>query len=167
MRLVIFIAVLVAASCFSPDEQDGVVPCGTGDSCPPEFSCGPDGFCHRTPPGNPDAAVIDADPAQPDADTTLPDADTTLPDAQIVDAGITVCNDGIDNDCDGLTDYPGDTGCGSALDDDEHHIPNAPGSKACDDGIDNDSDGRTDFRVSTECGFESDQGCSGPTDPSE
>ncbi len=165
MRLVIFIAVLVAASCFSPSEQDGVVPCGTGDSCPPEFSCGPDGFCHRMPPGDPDAAVIDADPDQPDADPDVPDASPA--DAPLWDAPMTTCNNGIDDDCDGFTDYPDDLGCGSALDDDEHFIPNAPGSKACDDGIDNEPDGFTDYHVDG-CGTEvTDPGCTGPNDPSE
>ncbi len=59
------------------------------------------------------------------------------------------CNDGIDNDGDGLcvaggpcTDgsTPGDPGCASATDLDER----APGLP-CDDGQDNDSDGRIDF----------------------
>jgi spore coat protein A len=50
------------------------------------------------------------------------------------------CQDGIDNDGDGLTDYAGnDPGCDSAGDLGEH-APTLP----CDDGIDNDGDGLTD-----------------------
>jgi CSLREA domain-containing protein len=52
------------------------------------------------------------------------------------------CNDGIDNDGDGLVDYPADPGCSSALDDSEKS-PLLP----CDDGIDNDGDGLVDYRV--------------------
>lgn len=47
------------------------------------------------------------------------------------------CNDGVDNDGDGLTDYPADPGCGS---------PSWPREDpACNDGIDNDGDMAIDF----------------------
>lgn len=52
------------------------------------------------------------------------------------------CNDGIDNDGDGRTDYPEDPGCASPEDPSELdplHLPQ------CADGIDNDGDGRIDF----------------------
>jgi len=49
----------------------------------------------------------------------------------------TQCNDGVDNDADGLIDYPADPGC--ALPD---ALKEAP---ACDDGKDNDGDGHTDW----------------------
>jgi len=47
------------------------------------------------------------------------------------------CNDGIDNDGDGLLDYPADPGCFTPTSMTE--------SPACDDGIDNDGDGKIDF----------------------
>jgi hypothetical protein len=52
------------------------------------------------------------------------------------------CSDGLDDDGDGLTDYPADPGCSSASDLDEHS-PLLP----CDDGVDNDGDGLIDYRV--------------------
>ncbi len=82
------------------------------------------------------------------------------------------CSDGLDNDGDGLIDYPADPGCTDAsdlseepdcmdaLDNDGDGLvdyPEDPGcddaldafetsdALPCDDGIDNDSDGRTDF----------------------
>jgi arylsulfatase A-like enzyme len=51
------------------------------------------------------------------------------------------CQDGIDNDRDGLTDMV-DPGCAAPSDDSEH-APNQP----CDDGIDNDGDGRSDAEL--------------------
>lgn len=52
-------------------------------------------------------------------------------------AALPVCDDGEDNDGDGLTDFPADPGCSSAL---------APAEDpACDDGADNDLDGGIDF----------------------
>ena len=47
------------------------------------------------------------------------------------------CNDGVDNDGDGLTDFPSDPGCLALASENE-----AP---ECQDGIDNDGDGETDF----------------------
>jgi len=47
------------------------------------------------------------------------------------------CTDGIDNDGDGLVDYPDDPGCASAGNNTE--------TAACQDGIDNDGDGKIDF----------------------
>jgi endonuclease YncB( thermonuclease family) len=64
------------------------------------------------------------------------------------------CNDGVDNDGDGLTDYPYDTGCSSTSDTSER----TP-LYACDNGTDNDSDGKVDYPA--------DPGCSSPTDASE
>jgi CSLREA domain-containing protein len=64
------------------------------------------------------------------------------------------CNDGIDNDGDGLVDFPADPGCSSATDDSEHS-PLSP----CDDGIDNDGDGFIDYRVDGT----GDPGCFNPT----
>ncbi|MSU60395.1 MAG: hypothetical protein EXS52_00565 [Candidatus Staskawiczbacteria bacterium] len=61
------------------------------------------------------------------------------------------CNDGIDNDNDGATDYPNDFSCSSATDNDEGN-PKA----ACQDGIDNDSDGLTDYPNDTGCSSKQD-----------
>ncbi|MBL8299159.1 MAG: putative Ig domain-containing protein [Rhodanobacteraceae bacterium] len=53
------------------------------------------------------------------------------------------CGDGIDNDGDGLIDFPADPGCRSAND-----VLEAP---ACSDGIDNDSDLLVDFPADPQC----------------
>ena len=47
------------------------------------------------------------------------------------------CGDGLDNDGDGLTDYPADPGCRDAAWETE--------SPACDDNLDNDGDGKRDW----------------------
>ncbi len=56
---------------------------------------------------------------------------------------LTECNDGSDNEPDGLTDYPADTGCTSPLD-----LSEAPD---CGDGIDNDGDGLIDDPNDPDC----------------
>jgi len=63
------------------------------------------------------------------------------------------CDDGVDNDGDGLVDYGEDLGCDSPADDSEK------GQFVCDDGVDNDRDGLVDFP--------SDPGCYFPTESSE
>ena len=65
------------------------------------------------------------------------------------------CRDGIDNDGDGLSDYPADPGCVDADDNDESNPPPA----ACEDGVDNDGDGLTDYPA--------DPGCSSAGDDDE
>ncbi|MBX3250310.1 MAG: VWA domain-containing protein [Myxococcales bacterium] len=60
------------------------------------------------------------------------------------------CSDEIDNDGDGLIDFPADPGCTSFDDNDET-------SAECSDGIDNDGDGLVDWPADPEC--------SGPRDP--
>ena len=62
------------------------------------------------------------------------------------------CDDGIDNDGDGLVDMA-DPGCANGADTSEQNS-----QAACDDGIDNDGDGLIDM---------ADPGCSSPSDPSE
>ncbi len=64
------------------------------------------------------------------------------------------CLDGVDNDADGLMDYPRDPGCEGAEDAEEAD----PAAFACEDGVDNDGDGDTDL---------DDLSCGAPTDPSE
>jgi hypothetical protein len=66
------------------------------------------------------------------------------------------CADGIDNDGDGLIDYPQDPGCDSARDNDETDPP--PPAAQCADGIDNDGDGKIDL---------ADPGCVNSTDNDE
>jgi hypothetical protein len=61
------------------------------------------------------------------------------------------CNDGADNDGDGLTDFPADPGCAGL-----RRLNEAP---VCNDGADNDGDGRIDFPL--------DPGCSSPADLTE
>lgn len=53
------------------------------------------------------------------------------------------CSNGVDDDADGLTDFPADPGCGSGADTSE--------SPACDDGIDNDGDSLVDFPADPAC----------------
>jgi len=57
------------------------------------------------------------------------------------------CADGIDNDGDGLTDFPADPGCTDANDDDETDAP----VFQCSDGIDNDGDTLIDFPADPGC----------------
>lgn len=66
------------------------------------------------------------------------------------------CNDGIDNDGDGLSDLA-DPGCSDAQDSDEFNEATPPPA-ACNDGIDNDGDGLTDL---------ADPGCSDAQDNDE
>jgi hypothetical protein len=62
------------------------------------------------------------------------------------------CSDGFDNDGDTQIDYPSDSGCESASDDDEI-------TPDCKDGIDNDGDGKIDYP--------NDPSCVSPFDPEE
>jgi len=64
------------------------------------------------------------------------------------------CSDGLDDDGDGLIDFPDDPGCSDALDPDERGA-----AFECDNGIDDDGDGLIDFP--------DDDGCLAPTDQSE
>jgi len=53
------------------------------------------------------------------------------------------CSDDLDNDKDGLIDFPRDPGCVDLVDNDESN-PVDPGGNQCGDGIDNDQDGLID-----------------------
>jgi hypothetical protein len=57
-----------------------------------------------------------------------------------------VCDDGLDNDGDGLIDFPADPGCASANDQSE-----TDPLRVCDDGIDEDGDGKVDFPADPGC----------------
>ncbi|MDH4015831.1 MAG: hypothetical protein OEV20_00675 [Actinomycetota bacterium] len=61
------------------------------------------------------------------------------------------CSNGVDDEPDGFTDHPADSGCTSAIDWSE--------TLDCSDGIDNDGDGFVDSAA--------DAGCLSPTDPTE
>ena len=69
--------------------------------------------------------------------------------------GMTQCSDGVDNDSDGLVDFPDDPGCTSLEDDSEDSLP----MPQCSDGRDNDGDGKIDFP--------DDPGCFAPQQDSE
>lgn len=56
------------------------------------------------------------------------------------------CSDGLDDDGDGLIDYPADPGCSDALDASEK-TPDI----GCDDGVDNDGDGAIDYPTDLQC----------------
>jgi len=77
--------------------------------------------------------------------------------ASTVAAGstVTACNDGLDNDSDGLTDFPSDPGCLSASDQDETDPPE------CADTVDNDGDGLTDYPNDPKCASFADNSESG------
>lgn len=70
------------------------------------------------------------------------------------------CDDTLDNDSDGFSDYPDDTGCDSYQDFTETPGFVAPHPPQCEDGLDNDSDGFTDFAGG-------DAQCANPPDDSE
>ena len=80
--------------------------------------------------------------------------DFTIPSFESYDVGFRVatapagwlpdCDDGLDSDADGFTDYPDDPGCSDA-DDVSERSPDL----VCDDGVDNDGDGRIDFDPAT------------------
>jgi len=57
------------------------------------------------------------------------------------------CSDGLDNDGDGLVDFPADCGCTDAADNSEAPNP----ATECNDGIDNDGDGLVDYPADCGC----------------
>lgn len=82
-----------------------------------------------------------------------------LEDALIWDAthGMAACDNGIDDDEDGLVDFAGtDPGCTGPTDRSERE----PGGAACDDGVDQDGDGKVDFP-------DEQNGCTDPLDTDE
>ncbi|MEZ4402634.1 MAG: hypothetical protein R3B06_21615 [Kofleriaceae bacterium] len=79
------------------------------------------------------------------------------------------CNDGTDDDGDGLIDYPNDPGCTSPSDPDEtDDCPSGPTCPVCSNGIDDDGDGQTDYPTDLGCSAASgttEVGCAIETDP--
>ena len=116
-----------------------------------------------------------------DADTTVPNtfvlnvAGTIAPgdscDHSLVAAGVLTCStgfvcsgpagsrtctpaqclDGVDNNGDGLFDFPDDPGCDSFSDDSEDTVCPGPACPDCSDGADNDGDGATDYPDDPSC----------------
>lgn len=82
---------------------------------------------------------------------------------------LTACNDGVDNDGDGLVGYPSDPGCTSVDDDSEADTcPSGAGCPACSNGLDDDSDGTTDYPADPSCSAASstaEAGCAPEHDP--
>jgi hypothetical protein len=75
--------------------------------------------------------------------------------------GIPQCEDGLDNDGDGLVDYGSDPGCNDWVDNEEYNAPPPPPPPAaqCSDGADNDGDSKTDYP--------NDPGCTSTSDNDE
>ena len=69
--------------------------------------------------------------------------------------GMRACDNGLDDDGDGLADAPADPGCSRGSDISERQ----PGGDVCDDGVDQDGDGRADAP--------GDAGCTAPADSGE
>jgi hypothetical protein len=63
------------------------------------------------------------------------------------DASQIACSDGVDNDGDGMIDYPDDLGCESPASNTEEGLV----KPACDDHRDNDGDGKTDYPADPGC----------------
>jgi large repetitive protein len=98
------------------------------------------------------SVVPDATPDEPDAPPPdAPGPPDAVPPPQ--------CDDGLDNDGDGIVDFGSEPGCVQPDDDDElDDCPSGPGCPQCSNGIDDDGDGDVD---------EADIGCDSAGDPEE
>ncbi len=141
-RIALFLGAALFWACDDGDDTNTVVPVPDGAvddaRVTPLDATGPDS-------ARPDAA--------PPADAGADAGDAALVDAG--DAGVAACANRMDDDGDGLIDFPLDPGCADAADTDEVD----PANPACSDGDDNDGDGRTDFP--------DDPGCADTADPNE
>jgi hypothetical protein len=63
----------------------------------------------------------------------------------------TECNDGADNNGDGVSDFPDDPGCNTLSDDTETTVCPGASCPVCSDGVDNDSDGLIDYPLDPSC----------------
>lgn len=64
------------------------------------------------------------------------------------------CQNGIDDEGDGLKDYPKDPECSTYNDENESHSP--PGPPECEDGLDNEGGGEVDYPADPDCTHERD-----------
>jgi len=106
-------------------------------------------FTHALLPGSPAINAVpsaectyddDGDPLTPEVPLTKDQRGVARPQGDGCDIGayeVTACADGLDNDGDGLVDYPEDPGCRDAK-----SVREDP---QCQDGINNDGDGLIDF----------------------
>ena len=85
------------------------------------------------------------------------------------EANLPQCNDGRDNDGNGLVDFgpgPRDPGCASAADTTEATSPSPPtASPQCSDGVDNDGDGKVDYPNDPGCTTRADDDEADPPSP--
>ncbi len=66
--------------------------------------------------------------------------------------GSAACNNGLDDDGDGLSDFPVEPGCATPLDSDEtDECPDGPTCPACSNGLDDDGDGDIDYLEDPSC----------------
>jgi hypothetical protein len=136
------------ACSLDPDaDADGDGLCADIDQCPfdADNDVDGDGRC-----GDDDNCPTTANVNQLDQDTNgIGDACQTS----------STCSDAVDNDRDGLVDFPKDAGCSDASDTTETNA-----ALPCDDGEDNDADALADFVSNGGLG---DPGCADGTSPSE
>jgi hypothetical protein len=111
---------------------------GLAAACRDSLDNDGDGLVDRD---DPDCADADDDD---ESDVTGSLRVTAIPAAAGSATGAAPCNDGVDNDGDGHTDFPNDAVCDSATDTGE----SLPG---CSDGVDNDFDGLIDFPADPSC----------------
>ncbi len=136
--------------------------CYINQGAPGTFNANED-YCGGTPPGesqDPSLAeqiICYVDWRLEQEDPNLP-FDPDLDYCNMPPPPAPQCDDGIDNDADGLVDYPADPGCANAEDDTESPNPGGQGP-ACSDLADNDGDGLIDFPA--------DPGCSDAADNDE
>jgi hypothetical protein len=68
--------------------------------------------------------------------------------------GALACNNGLDDDDDGLADWPNEPGCSAPDDTDEtDDCPDGPGCPQCSNGDDDDGDGDIDYPADAGCAF--------------
>jgi len=168
-------------------ERDALLSCDDGfdNDLDGDIDFGTDAGCDDAL--DPSESPVCSDARDNDGDGLIDLADAGCQDADdSSETSSLACDDGVDNDMDGETDYPSDPGCSSVSDDSEAatcedgqdndgdtliDFPSDPGCAAandsserdgdtdCDDGVDNDSDNETDFPA--------DDGCADPSDTSE
>ncbi len=117
----------------------------------------------RLPPGCSDGADGDGDTLVDGDDRgceSAADEDETDPPAG---APAPVCDNGADDDADGVADYPFDVGCATKGDQDETDPVDA--MPACNNGLDDDDDGRTDFPIDPGCQARGDDSERNPVPP--